>query len=92
MLPRVRRPRAGALVAALADPDRSWNAIVNGEYERAFFGGRYTAMGRAVSRTSQYRVRRSLWPVRESTNEANTRSVRKINVFSAERARFYHLG
>jgi hypothetical protein len=92
LLPRVCRPRAGALVAALADPDRSWNAIVNGEYERALFGGQYAAMARAVSGASQYRLRRSLWPVRESTDEANTRSVRKINVFSAERARFYHPG
>ena len=31
-----RRPKAAALVAALADPDRGWDAIVIGEYERAF--------------------------------------------------------
>src|SRR6476619_4523889 len=35
-LPWARRPRAAALVAALADPDRGWDAIVIGEYERAF--------------------------------------------------------
>src|SRR5689334_3375302 len=29
-----RRPQAAALVAALADPDRGWDAIVIGEYER----------------------------------------------------------
>ena len=29
-------PQAGALVAALADPERGWDAIVIGEYERAF--------------------------------------------------------
>jgi hypothetical protein len=26
-------------LAALADPDRGWEAIVIGEYERAFYGG-----------------------------------------------------
>jgi hypothetical protein len=39
-----RRPRAAALVAALADPDRGWDAIVIGEYERAFYGGQYASM------------------------------------------------
>ncbi|MGH3260202.1 MAG: recombinase family protein [Streptosporangiaceae bacterium] len=39
-----RRPQAAALLAALADPDRGWDAIVIGEYERAFCGGQYTAM------------------------------------------------
>jgi len=38
-LPWARRPQAAALVAALADPDRGWDAIVIGEYERAFYGG-----------------------------------------------------
>ena len=37
-LPRARRAQAAALVAALADPDRGWDAIVIGEYERAFYG------------------------------------------------------
>ena len=32
------RPEAAALLAALADPDREFDAIVVGEYERAFFG------------------------------------------------------
>jgi site-specific DNA recombinase len=31
-----RRPQAAALVAALADPNRGCDAIVIGEYERAF--------------------------------------------------------
>ena len=35
-LPWPRRPQAAALVAQLADPDRGWDAIVIGEYERAF--------------------------------------------------------
>src|SRR5271166_5185857 len=35
---------AAALVAALADPDRGWDAIVIGEYERAFYGGQYASM------------------------------------------------
>ena len=39
-----RRPQAAALVAALADPGRGWDAIVIGEYERAFYGGQYAAM------------------------------------------------
>ena len=43
-----RRPRAAALVAALADPDRGWDAIVIGEYERAFYGGQYASMAPAV--------------------------------------------
>ena len=39
-----RRLQAAALVAALADPDRGWDAIVIGEYERAFYGGQYASM------------------------------------------------
>jgi hypothetical protein len=31
-------------VAALADPGRGWDAIVIGEYERAFYGSQYAAM------------------------------------------------
>ena len=37
-------PEAAALVAELADPDRGWDAIVAGEYERAFYGSQYAAM------------------------------------------------
>ena len=43
-LARARRPQAAALVAQLADPERGWDAIVIGEYERAFYGGQYAAM------------------------------------------------
>ena len=43
-LPWAQRPQAAALVAALADPDRGWDAIVIGEYERAFYGSRYGLM------------------------------------------------
>jgi site-specific DNA recombinase len=39
-----RRPQAAALVAALADPGRGWDAIVVGEYERAFYGSQYALM------------------------------------------------
>jgi site-specific DNA recombinase len=39
-----RRPQAAALVAALADPGRGWDAIVVGEYERAFYGSQYVLM------------------------------------------------
>jgi site-specific DNA recombinase len=43
-LPWPRRPQAAALVAALADPDRGWDAIVIGEYERAFYASQYASM------------------------------------------------
>ena len=39
-----RRPEAARLVAQLADPGRGWDAIVIGEYERAFYGSQYAAM------------------------------------------------
>jgi site-specific DNA recombinase len=39
-----QRPRAAAMVAALADPDRGWDAIVIGEYERAFYGSQYASI------------------------------------------------
>jgi site-specific DNA recombinase len=39
-----RRPRSAALVAALADVCRGWDAIVVGEYERAFYGSQYAMM------------------------------------------------
>jgi site-specific DNA recombinase len=38
-----RRPRAAVLVAQLADPGGGWDAIVVGEYERAFYGSQYAA-------------------------------------------------
>ena len=43
-LPWARRPQAAALVAQLADPERGWDAIVIGEYERAFYGSQYASM------------------------------------------------
>jgi hypothetical protein len=43
-LPWPRRPQAAALVAQLADPERGWDAIVIGEYERAFYGSQYASM------------------------------------------------
>jgi DNA invertase Pin-like site-specific DNA recombinase len=39
-----RRLQAAALVAELADPGRGWDAVVIGEYERAFYGGQYASM------------------------------------------------
>lgn len=39
-----RRPQAAVLVAQLADPDRGWDAIVVGEYERAFYGSQDASM------------------------------------------------
>jgi DNA invertase Pin-like site-specific DNA recombinase len=44
VLPWARRPQAAALVAAMADPDRAFDAIVVGEYERAFYGSQYALM------------------------------------------------
>ena len=43
-LPWARRPQAAALVAALADPARGWDAVVIGEYERAFYGSQYASV------------------------------------------------
>ena len=37
-------PVGDTLVAALADPDRGWNAIVIGEHERAFYDSQYASM------------------------------------------------
>ena len=39
-----RRPEEARLVALLAGPGRGWDAIVVGEYERAFYGSQYAAM------------------------------------------------
>jgi hypothetical protein len=39
-----RRLQSAALVAQLADPGRGWDAVVVGEYERAFCGSQYAAM------------------------------------------------
>src|SRR5215472_16103241 len=44
VLPWARRPQAAALLAALAGPDRDFDAIVVGEYERAFYGPQYSLM------------------------------------------------
>jgi len=44
MLPWARRPQAAALLAAMADPERGFDAIVIGEYDRAFCGAQYAAM------------------------------------------------
>jgi site-specific DNA recombinase len=44
VLPWARRPQAAALVAAMANPGRGFDAIVVGEYERAFHGSQYALM------------------------------------------------
>jgi hypothetical protein len=38
------RPQAAGLVAALADPGRGWDAVVTGEYERAFYASQHASM------------------------------------------------
>ncbi|MCT2277883.1 MULTISPECIES: recombinase family protein [Micromonospora] len=40
-LPWPRRPQAARLLAALADPDRGFDAVVIGEFERAFYGNQF---------------------------------------------------
>ncbi|SDI15072.1 Recombinase zinc beta ribbon domain-containing protein [Actinokineospora alba] len=40
-VPWAERPQAGLLLAALADPDRGFDAVVVGEYERAFDAGQF---------------------------------------------------
>jgi site-specific DNA recombinase len=39
-----RRPQSAILVAQLADPGRGWDAVVIGEYERAFYGSQYSSI------------------------------------------------
>ncbi|UGQ13542.1 recombinase family protein [Yinghuangia sp. ASG 101] len=43
-IPWARRPEAAALLAALADPDRGFDAIVIGSSERAFYGQQFANM------------------------------------------------
>jgi site-specific DNA recombinase len=44
VLPWARRLQAAALLAAMADPGRGFDAVVVGEYERAFHGSQYSLM------------------------------------------------
>jgi site-specific DNA recombinase len=44
VLPWAQRPQAAALLAAMADPDRGFDVIVVGEYERAFYGNQFSLM------------------------------------------------
>ena len=37
-------PAGAALVAQLTDPERGWDAVVIGEYERAFYGSQYASI------------------------------------------------
>ena len=41
---RGTRPQAAALPAQLADLGRDWEAVVIGEYERAFYGSQYALL------------------------------------------------
>jgi site-specific DNA recombinase len=52
VMPWARRPQAAALLAALADPDRPFDAIVAGEYERAFYGRNTVRWPRCSSTTA----------------------------------------
>jgi hypothetical protein len=55
-LPWVERPEAAALLDAVADPDRGFDAIVVGEFERAFYGDQ---LQRLMPVFDRYRV--DLW-------------------------------
>ncbi|MCP9952712.1 recombinase family protein [Actinomadura madurae] len=44
VLPWARRPEAAALLVAMADPERGFEAIVVKEYERAFYGNQFALM------------------------------------------------
>ncbi|GGZ04254.1 recombinase family protein [Streptomyces poonensis] len=43
-LPWARPPEAAALLAAMADPDRAFDAVVIGSSERAFYSNQFAAM------------------------------------------------
>ncbi|MEU2926971.1 recombinase family protein [Streptomyces sp. NPDC007251] len=43
-IPWARRPQAAALLAAMADPDREFDAVVIGSSERAFYGNQFATM------------------------------------------------
>jgi hypothetical protein len=47
-----RRPQAAEVIAALADPDREWDALVVGEHERAMTTPGLSSK-REVTRTSK---------------------------------------
>ena len=67
-----RRPQAAALVAALADPDRGWDAVVIGEYERAFYGASTPRWRRCSSTTaSSYGPRK--WAAKSTGTPTITR-------------------
>lgn len=43
-LPWSQRPQAAALLAELRSPDRPWDAVVVGEYERAFYADQFVRL------------------------------------------------
>ncbi|MEU9896358.1 recombinase family protein [Streptomyces phaeochromogenes] len=43
-VPWARRPQAAALLAAISDPDRDFDAIIIGSSERAFYGNQFATM------------------------------------------------
>ena len=44
------RPQAAALLAAMARPDRGFDAVVVGEYERAFVAGQFDEVAAVLER------------------------------------------
>ncbi len=48
-LPWTERPKAAALLAAVTSPDRPFDAVVIGEYERAFHGDQLTHIAAALA-------------------------------------------
>ena len=61
------------MVAQLADPDRGWDAIVIGEYERAFYGSQYAAMAPLFE---HYGVQ--LWSPRQAAGSTSHPSMTRI--------------
>ncbi|MFE2068128.1 hypothetical protein ACFXDH_38100 [Streptomyces sp. NPDC059467] len=55
-VPWGRRPQAAALLAAMADPDRDFDAVIVGFSERAFYGNQFATM------TSGWHYAPSNWP------------------------------
>ena len=67
-----RRPQAAALPAQLADLGRDWEAVVIGEYERAFYGSQYALLAPLYSavRRPAFLARRTTLDFRHPTHGA----------------------
>jgi hypothetical protein len=57
-LPWSQRPRSAALLRLLADPARGFDAVVVGEYERAFYGDQVVTLLPVLVRSDQAAIPR----------------------------------